>query len=98
MSSTCWWKRARRQTTSWPAPPSFLHQLADERLGVLGIDAERPPRQATTFHEHGLLLIQRGQVIALPEQPDRNLVAPFESALHGQREIGRVVRSVFELG
>src|SRR5689334_7456416 len=74
-----------------------LHQLSDELQGQLGGHPKWPSRQRPALREHRLELIQARQVLALPEEPDWNRLAPLVTPFHGGVEIGRVVAALVQL-
>src|SRR5688572_7834128 len=74
-----------------------LHQLLDERLREVRRHAERTMRQRAALAEDGLELVQRRQILAFPEQPDRDDVAPLVSLVHRGAKVGRIMAEIFQL-
>src|SRR5438093_1136461 len=74
-----------------------LHQLVDEGLRDFRSDAKRTVRQGPAVAEDRFELVQRRQILALPEEADRDDLAPLAALLHGGLEVGRVVTHLFQL-
>src|SRR5437762_9814492 len=81
------------------SPPlrSDLHQFPDQRPRGFPVDAQWPASDGGVVLQDRFQLVQRRQVLTLPEQANRNLLAPFVAALHGVQKISRVVRLILEL-
>src|SRR5262249_53418835 len=91
--ATAWSPRRSGDTSSAKAS---LHQLADERLRHVRRDAQLAMGERAAAAEHRLQLVEGPQVLALPEEPDGNLVAPLRSPLDGEVQVGRIVPHLVE--
>src|SRR4029079_3095679 len=86
-----------RGPTSWGETPTAravarpLHQLLDERLRDFRSDAQPTVRERSAVAQGRFELVQRRQILALPEEADRDDLTPLAALLHGGLEVGRVV-------
>src|SRR5207237_3655399 len=74
-----------------------LHQLPDQVLSCRCVHSEWATTEWFAIVEDGLQLVERRQILSLPEQTNRNRLTPGICLFHGASEISRVVTLVFQL-